>query len=347
MAMCAMSDSQMSYALEAMSESISSLLESWELLREKAKTKITEYRQQTFDDKFSCVLECFIDQLPEHGSKVVCEYIIENEDQIQRLGDHLLNALLIRRASGKTPSVTPSPFETPDEVAQNMEASVPRQQSIIKKRCLKRDWYRCMISGQLDSTSRAKFPDMSDDDWYDLAGPTNATHIIPYRLGKYDDSDDEKEIAYIWTSLYALFPSLKQVIGQDSINEERNVMTTAEDFNRQIGTFRLALEATDEINVYKLVEYGLFKKVRNQLPEPNEQGERVVRFTKPSDVKWELPSPEILAVHAALAQVLHASGMAEIVEKVFRDFEEIRNMHVMSDKVSSLLGEHLLLLVHG
>jgi hypothetical protein len=96
MAMGAMSDSQMSDALEAMSESISSLLESWELLRERAKTKISEYRQQTFDDKFSCVLECFIDHLPEHGSKVVCEYIIENEDQIQRLGDHLLNALLIR-----------------------------------------------------------------------------------------------------------------------------------------------------------------------------------------------------------------------------------------------------------
>lgn len=95
------------------------------------------------------------------------------------------------------------------------------------------------------------------------------------------------------------------------------------------------------------MEYGLFKKVRNQLPEPNEQGERVVRFTKPSDVKWELPSPEILAVHAALARVLHASGMAEIVEKVFQDFEEIRSMHVMSDKVSNLLGEHLLLFVHG
>jgi hypothetical protein len=36
-----------------------------------------------------------------------------------------------------------------------------------------------------------------------------------------------------------------------------------------------------------------------------------------------LPSPELLNVHYILAEILHASGMGEMIDKHKRDFEEI------------------------
>lgn len=38
----------------------------------------------------------------------------------------------------------------------------------------------------------------------------------------------------------------------------------------------------------------------------------------------ELPSSILLATHAAIAQILHASGMAEVIDRVLQDAEEIK-----------------------
>lgn len=58
----------------------------------------------------------------------------------------------------------------------------------------------------------------------------------------------------------------------------------------------------------------------------NASGEMIIRFTKPQDVDTELPSRVLLATHAAVAQILHASGMAEYVDKILDDREEIRQL---------------------
>lgn len=57
------------------------------------------------------------------------------------------------------------------------------------------------------------------------------------------------------------------------------------------------------------------------LPQPNAHGERIVRFEKHTDL--DLPSPELLEIHAVLAKILHASGMGEYIEKVIQDRSEI------------------------
>jgi hypothetical protein len=98
MAMRAMTDSQMSAALSEMSDSISSLIESVDFLRRKANEKIDQYSQshQSSDDMKICrVLKSFVDNLPEYGSKVVSNFIIEHhEDEIPGLGTHLLAILI-------------------------------------------------------------------------------------------------------------------------------------------------------------------------------------------------------------------------------------------------------------
>jgi hypothetical protein len=49
---------------------------------------------------------------------------------------------------------------------------------------LKRDRYRCTISGSYDYKNRNQFPEIPDDIWKLKSTCTRANHIIPFRLGK-------------------------------------------------------------------------------------------------------------------------------------------------------------------
>ena len=57
-------------------------------------------------------------------------------------------------------------------------------------------------------------------------------------------------------------------------------------------------------------------------PREDHHGDCVVRFQKHADV--DLPDPVLLEMHAALAKILHASGMPEHIDDVLRKREEIR-----------------------
>ena len=60
------------------------------------------------------------------------------------------------------------------------------------------------------------------------------------------------------------------------------------------------------------------------LPTPNAQGDRIIKFESHNDV--DLPSRNLLQTHAALAKILHASGMAEHIDKVMEERDEIRGL---------------------
>jgi hypothetical protein len=46
-----------------------------------------------------------------------------------------------------------------------------------------------------------------------------------------------------------------------------------------------------------------------------------VTFTA-HDARYPLPDEKLLAVHAAAAAILHASGMAEVIERILQDRDE-------------------------
>jgi hypothetical protein len=46
-------------------------------------------------------------------------------------------------------------------------------------------------------------------------------------------------------------------------------------------------------------------------------------FSTPDPVKLPLPSPHLLALHAACAQVAHLSGAGEYVDRILEDMEEM------------------------
>ena len=69
------------------------------------------------------------------------------------------------------------------------------------------------------------------------------------------------------------------------------------------------------LNRYKIKRYKVSLGLR-PLPE-------YVEFTSHSGLH-QLPSPEILHLHAAVAQVLHVSGLARLIDDVHEDRNMIR-----------------------
>jgi hypothetical protein len=68
---------------------------------------------------------------------------------------------------------------------------------------------------------------------------------------------------------------------------------------------------------YSVKKYRLFPTFYNAfLP-----GDGYVTFTA-HDGRYPLPDEKLLAVHAAVAAILHASGMAEIIDRILQDRDE-------------------------
>lgn len=60
---------------------------------------------------------------------------------------------------------------------------------------------------------------------------------------------------------------------------------------------------------------------KTYLPAPNRYGNREVRFQQHRGSQMPLPSRVLLATHAAIARILHASGMSEVIDRALEDME--------------------------
>jgi hypothetical protein len=79
----------------------------------------------------------------------------------------------------------------------------------------------------------------------------------------------------------------------------------------------------DQENTYKIKTYSMFQTwLTSNLPSPNNDNERLVKFEKHSDC--ELPSRVLLETHAAIAEILDASGQAEQIDELLDKYEDTR-----------------------
>ncbi|KAJ9220082.1 hypothetical protein DTO169C6_7628 [Paecilomyces variotii] len=154
--------------------------------------------------------------------------------------------------------------------------------------------------------------------------PTNLSHIIPFALGVYETREQENDVVNIWTTLSALFPDLKDVIKLDLINEPTNTMIMIPILNELWGKLKLAFESTNEEHTYKIKTYPCFP--RNALRKRSHGRAEYVRFSKPHGNRTQLPSRVLLETHAAIAQIYHASGRAEIIDHILEDRESLHQL---------------------
>ncbi|QSS62390.1 hypothetical protein I7I51_02127 [Histoplasma capsulatum] len=129
---------------------------------------------------------------------------------------------------------------------------------------------------------------------------TDLVHIGNYQtkiqLSVASCYSSEQQLARIWESLYTCFPGIRSHtnLSADTINDYSNLMTLEASLHMVFGKFEIALDPTI-------------------LPQPNENNEHIIKFEKHAD--YELPNRVLLGTHAAVAKILHATGMAETIEK--------------------------------
>ncbi|KJA13903.1 hypothetical protein HYPSUDRAFT_470268 [Hypholoma sublateritium FD-334 SS-4] len=90
-------------------------------------------------------------------------------------------------------------------------------------------------------------------------------------------------------------------------------MTMVPGFHRLFDELMVWLTKTREENKYRL-EAASPLTLRGY-PE-------YVTFTTPDPVKFPVPSPTYLAIHAACAEVAHLSSAAECIDRFYRDMGE-------------------------
>ncbi|KAJ9227116.1 hypothetical protein DTO027B5_876 [Paecilomyces variotii] len=292
-------------------------------VEEEAEASINNYQPLDRNDHTKRVLSSFLQFLPPNGKRVLAEAITTfNNETLRALSRHLVTSILLpMKARAPTPTITPSPFPDNDEaveaVAELMDRSPSRNvQKWLKERCLRRDNYRCMVTGIIENSAAQGAPPSA------YTGSTELSHIIPLSIGSWEDKKTDHKVAQIWATLRKCFPSIS--MEPADVNNDDNLMTLFELVHTDFGKFTLALEPTEAPDVYKILRFEKQSTALNIfLPPPNSRGDRIVRFQKYAD-DVDLPSPVLLETHAALAKILHASGMAEYIEKILDEREGIR-----------------------
>lgn len=94
------------------------------------------------------------------------------------------------KARAPTPAITPSPFEDDNEAVEEIAALMNEShnrinQRMLRRHYLRRDDYRCMVTGIIDYMHAPSAMSSSG-----LSGPTELAHILPLSIGKWVSSED-------------------------------------------------------------------------------------------------------------------------------------------------------------
>ncbi|CAI7594961.1 unnamed protein product [Penicillium viridicatum] len=152
-----------------------------------------------------------------------------------------------------------------------------------------------------------------------------STPGISPRLGIEDSIDN------IASELAKLARPMSIDFSRENINDTKNAITMLSNPHRHFERFNFSFEATSQLHKYRIQIYRPRIYQLQHLP-------RTVTFNQ-YDQRYDLPSPELLKVHAIIARIFHTSSVAENVEKALRDLAE----HCMlakdgSTDISSMLA---------
>lgn len=274
--------------------------------------KLEQYVPTGPNDNTVRILRAFIDHLPEDGRADLIHHLqslgSNPNQEIHDYAESLVNGLLMPmwnlrpRYEGSIRYLIANPD------------GPPAREVRLKKDCLDRDSLRCVVTGFYDEDSRRD---------KNITGPgiraayTNCTPIFPFALTTWKDEHEKRAKDIVWSNLTRYFPSIENQLHftRKSINDTRNAMTMSLNLHLSFGSFDFAFEETSRRYTYTLKNYKPW--VLDDLPEQ-------VTFTcHNSESPFALPSSGLLKVHAALANIFHASGAARSIEKAVQNLEDI------------------------
>lgn len=203
----------------------------------------------------------------------------------------------MKATGGKSPKTPPSVHihpEARDEILSSMstiESSSRNDQAELKASCLRREGYRCGISGSIDLKSKHLLPGSGGS----FTVRTQCAHILPFSLRRFDEQSAQEvsrvlscygsclraltnlslnqteNKSTIWWALYRYFPDLKDLIDPSTINQPGNAITMTNALHEEFGAFNLALEPLGDVDIYpirlsfKEISITLIEQIPNSL----------------------------------------------------------------------------------
>jgi hypothetical protein len=291
--------------------------------------KLDGYQAQDAKDDTAKFLKIFFKYLPQDGQNHLAEDICScsNDATLRQLAESLDTGLLrpMKSKGGKTPAITRSSRLGIEDSIENLysldlESATRKDQQKLRAHCLKRDGNQCIISKTWDKNS--PYPAGA------IFAPLDATHIIPFALGAFKTDDERRQISEVWVNILRYFPSLRSRLNMSpaDVNKEDNIMMMLSSLHVEFGNFEVIFEATETPNRYRLKTFPTFSSYfLSSLPS-----DKVVTLTC-CDNRYPLPNPIYLAVHAAIGNILHASGRAEVIDKLVRDLGDAGGLGLAKD----------------
>ena len=281
------------------------------------KSILESYQPSHSADDTLFFLQVVFKYLPSDGQRNLIEDLSGCQDD-NAIGQHAesLDTGLLRpmlSIGGKTPAITPSPRL--DDSIENLntfdgQAVIQIDQQQLRRNCLARDGYQCVLTKCWDVGTTPYPPGRP-------IHSLQAVHILPSSFGRVRTDDEQDRMSEVWANIFRYFPSLRSRLNPmlGDVNREDNILMMASVFHEDFSKFRFILEATVVPNRYRL------KKFPNHSYLLKYPTETFITLTNHDD-RFRDPNPEFLAVHAAIGNILHASGRAGIIEKLLRDFED-------------------------
>ena len=179
----------------------------------------------------------------------------------------------------------------------------------LRRDCLIRDKYRCVITRNFDRTEARRRvaldgPGAVDDDGQVLDGSSflnlEVAHILPRLLTNFESNLDlvtAREIALDILNMFDM--NINRLMAGTDIGRPTNALTLTVNCHDEFGAFRIYFEATNRPHTYRIQSYDL--PLISAVPQAIT---RVLTLSPTIDS----PHPRLLAVHAAIARVLHLSS---------------------------------------
>jgi len=198
----------------------------------------------------------------------------------------------------------------------------PERLSALREACLVRDRHRCIVSHAFDAGEAARrfvngpaIDDVGDP----LIGSDYQTvkvaHIIiPYALTKAGVDgriDEAKKTAIAILNMFDL--GVVHLIEVTEINRPYNAITLSSIMHLFFGNYKIFFKGTgDDPHTYQIGTF-LHPEVLRLLP---------VTRTLFTHLTIDPPSRRLLALHYAIAHILHLSGAGDYIDRILRDMED-------------------------
>ncbi|KAF9233591.1 hypothetical protein BU15DRAFT_90278 [Melanogaster broomeanus] len=243
-----------------------------------------------------------------------------------------------KRYNGRTPTPSSHSSRSSFDITKDaMSSRAPTQHQAAKRKALRRDNFRCVVTGATDVASALSDPELQQTGL--LFQVTHCAHIFPESTNVNISGDGNSKHDYaapMWAVMTRFgYEDLPRKLNGNNIHCLENILTLeGGTMHWHFDMLRLWFEPTGIADKYNICW-------SQDLLERGSGAPSTVQFTTPDPEEFPLPSPTYLRIHAACAKVAKLSGAGDYIDNLSRELEELRVLS--NDGTSAELLEHALL----